>query len=334
MEHGGAAAVKMTDGLKFFVVMPVYNAAGWLKDTLYHLSRLEEGAFEVCFVDDGSSDGSGAILKEYCSSHRNALCICTEHGGVSAARNIGIAAARGDYVLFLDSDDRFSPNIFAVLGDCLAESRADIAVFGARVINYDSRHTLPDIQPRDIFYRGFSPHALFKEQGARPYVWNCAYGTQFLHANGLMFDEGVSLGEDQLFQFAAFPKASAIRFISDKLYCYNYLKFRSAMGCFLADGEERLRRHLLLVQKALRVWAGYGIAEENKPLFADWIYHFLYDDFTNIKGRRAREYSRYLKNILSEYDISAADMRAGIAKKLRFCSLTRPFVNRLLNMLP
>ena len=295
--------------VKFSVITPVYNAAEYINETLLHLAVFEGAPFEIIFIDDGSADGSADIIAEYCNGNANARLIKSPHKGVSAARNQGMAAARGEYILFLDADDSFADDIFAVLGRHIAQTQPDMLVFGAKVKNFSAEFILDDISPRNVIYKSFHPDILFKEEGARPYVWNCAYRTEFLRQNNIAFDEELSLGEDNLFQFTAYPLSKLTQFISDKLYCYNYLKFNSAMSHFLSDNVVHCRCHLLLVDKIISVLKKNTDFSALKDDFAVWEYAFLRDDFYIVKGKDLKELAHELKKIHKKHGISLRKLK-------------------------
>ena len=318
--------------VKFSVIMPVYNAAAYIGETLLGLAAHAGAPFEVIFIDDGSSDGSADILAGYCSNHANARLIKSQHKGVSAARNRGIAAARGEYILFLDADDGFTADIFTVLGKHIAQTNPDILVFGAKVINYSADFVLGDISPRGVVYEGFHPDILFREEGARPYVWNCAYRAEFLRQNNITFDEEVALGEDNLFQFTAYPLAKVTQFIPDKLYCYNYLRFNSAMLHFLSDSAKHCRCHLLLVDKIISVLKKNTDFSALKDDFLVWEYPFLRADFYIVKGKKLKELSGELRAIHKKHGISLRKLKD---KKtmIKLYALMHPCIQKIIKII-
>ena len=317
--------------VKFSVITPVYNAAAYINETLLNIAAHDGAPFEIIFIDDGSQDGSADILACYCSTHTNARLIKSPHRGVSAARNLGMAAARGEYILFLDADDSFSEDVFTVLGAHTAQTHPDILVFGAKVKNFSADFILEDISPRNVIYEGFHPDILFKEEGARPYVWNCAYRTQFLRQNNITFDEEISLGEDNLFQFTAYPLAEVTQFISDKLYCYNYLKFNSAMRYFLSNNKVHCHYHILLTDKIISVLmknTDFSALEED---FLMWEYFFLRGDFDVLNGKEFRELSLELRKIHKKYGISLCKLK-NKKVKIKLFAYMHPCVQKIIKI--
>ena len=101
------------DQIKVSVVIPVYNVERYLGECLDSVLTQSLDAIEVVCVDDGSSDSSAQILRDYAGRDPRVVNIFQENSGQSAARNAGTAAARGEYVLYLDSDDLLLPGALA-----------------------------------------------------------------------------------------------------------------------------------------------------------------------------------------------------------------------------
>lgn len=113
------------------IIVPVFNVERYLSECLDSLidQDIADREYEIICVNDGATDGSGAILEQYRSRCRNLVIVEKENGGLSSARNAGLDAARGDYIWFVDSDDFVQPNILRKLYDCVAASDCDRLVF-------------------------------------------------------------------------------------------------------------------------------------------------------------------------------------------------------------
>lgn len=117
----------------FSVVIPVYNVKDYLPKCIDSVLAQDFEDYEVILIDDGSTDGeSGAICDRYAAAHPERIrAIHKPNGGVGEARNVGIEAAQGEYLIFIDSDDYIAPNMFRVLADAVARFGSDIIGFGA-----------------------------------------------------------------------------------------------------------------------------------------------------------------------------------------------------------
>ena len=117
----------------FSVVIPVYNVKDYLPKCIDSVLAQDFEDYEVILIDDGSTDGeSGAICDRYAAAHPERIrAIHKPNGGVGEARNVGIEAAQGEYLIFIDSDDYIAPDMFRVLADAVARFGSDIIGFGA-----------------------------------------------------------------------------------------------------------------------------------------------------------------------------------------------------------
>lgn len=108
------------------VIMPIYNVEPYLRECLDSILAQTFRDFEVLAVDDGSTDSSGAILDEYAAKDSRVKPIHQANAGAAAARNNGMAQAQGKYLMFLDSDDFFEPDMLEKMYQKAEETNADI----------------------------------------------------------------------------------------------------------------------------------------------------------------------------------------------------------------
>ena len=123
--------------MKLSIIVPIYNVEQYLRKCVDSLLAQDISDYEIILVDDGSTDNSGAICDEYTSpSFVNSLTrsvvikvIHQENGGLSAARNTGIKAAKGEYICFVDSDDYWEPNVLGKLMEQVERDDLDVLRF-------------------------------------------------------------------------------------------------------------------------------------------------------------------------------------------------------------
>ena len=121
------------------VIIPVYNAAEFLKDGLNSLLKQTLREIEIICVDDGSTDGSLVILKEFEKADARIRVIHQENQGAGAARNNGMDVARGKYLAFLDADDFFEKNMLKAAYDRAEETEAEVCVFNADLYDHTEK---------------------------------------------------------------------------------------------------------------------------------------------------------------------------------------------------
>lgn len=119
---------------RFSIIVPVYKVEAYLAKCIDSVLAQRCQDFELLLVDDGSPDGCGAICDEYAARAPEKIRVFhQENGGAGAARNLGIAQAQGDYLLFVDGDDSLSDDLLSDLSDAMAHTDADLYLFGAFV---------------------------------------------------------------------------------------------------------------------------------------------------------------------------------------------------------
>lgn len=150
---------------KVSVVVPVYNAEAYLEECIDSILGQTLTDIEVIAVDDGSTDGSAAILKKYAERDKRLKVVMQENAGVSTARNNGIREAKGEYVSFIDSDDWIDADFLEKLYNAAKENNADIAaasvmLFGGgkrtrRLLEYKRNQVLNTLREKYVCFRVF-----------------------------------------------------------------------------------------------------------------------------------------------------------------------------------
>ncbi|MFI8090245.1 glycosyltransferase [Streptomyces sp. NPDC086080] len=201
------------------VVVPAYNAAGTLGRALDSLVVQTSQDFEVVVVDDASQDSSRIVAESYMDRipHLRVLARQTNSGGVGAPRNDGIRAARGEYVLFLDSDDELPVKACELLLESARNTGADICAGRAHRINLQ-RGTTHVWQP--MLYgadRAVDGIRSWPELINDPIAAAKLYRRDFLLENEVFFPEGVFY-EDTFFSAKSYTLASGISAIAEPVY--------------------------------------------------------------------------------------------------------------------
>ena len=179
---------------KISVVVPIYNVEECLAWCLDSLLAQDMPDWEGVLVIDGSPDGSRDIAAAYCEKDARFTLVDKPNGGLSSARNAGIAASTAPIVAFLDSDDRFTPDACRVIVDAFEREDCDVLTFGANPYPLEAGYPWLNyvLSPRDVSFEGYSSDLLFKE-ASRPFAWRTACKRDFLLDNGILFDETLSM---------------------------------------------------------------------------------------------------------------------------------------------
>lgn len=206
------------------VIVPIYNVSRYLRKCLDSLAAQSLEGLEIILVNDGSTDDSGDIAKEYADRHPELFSYHEEeNSGLSAARNNGFALSRGEYIAFVDSDDFVAPDIYRKMYEKAQEDDSDLVCCA-----YD-RISSPEEDPDDIEtvrrYRFYamehSGHSLYEYPSlmveSACYAWNKLYRRKLLEA--LSFPVGQKY-EDSAVTYSMMEMANRISLVNEPGYYY------------------------------------------------------------------------------------------------------------------
>lgn len=204
--------------MRYSVIIPVYNAKETLRRCLDSLVRQQFSDYELLLINDGSTDGSDAICREYASTYSCVRYFAKENGGVSSARNLGLEQAKGEYILFVDSDDYVSEDYFALLSHTLESNAVDLLMFGYR--NFGGASTEWDT---GVFCEetesGVAKRISFAVcQYLFSSLLSKAFKRQIIERDNIRFSNDLAIGEDQAFIFTYAMHIRSIGSIEDHLY--------------------------------------------------------------------------------------------------------------------
>ena len=185
----------------FSIILPAYNCEAFLSQGMESVLRQLPEDGELIVVDDGSMDGTARILKQYEGSRENLRIEYAAHSGASGARNRGLSLARGEYVAFLDCDDCLQDD-FLEKSRPLLDEKAGLYIFGIERVRIDGNSEFWTV--RDRIYDSVSDFADEYIRTRQLLIYsNCNkfYRRSLLEEAGLRFEEGLSFGEDRLFNY-------------------------------------------------------------------------------------------------------------------------------------
>lgn len=227
------------------VIIPVYNTEPWLEECLESACGQTLKSIEILCINDGSTDGSLAVLRKFAARDERIVVINQENRGVAHARNVGLNHAKGKYIYFLDSDDWIAPDALELLAGRMREKNLDILFFNARVIAEEGVEQ-NDLQRETNYFRRIHEYPS-KCKGEELYTLFCnnkelivSVCTQmtdraFLAGHSLVFPEGI-MHEDEVFVFKAILLASHAGY-TDKVLFNRRVRPDSAMAL---KGSEKL----------------------------------------------------------------------------------------------
>lgn len=257
------------------IIIPVYNAEKYLAECLDSITNQTMRSIEIICINDGSVDDSLNILKKYAKQDSRIHIYNQENSGVSVARNVGIQAARGECIIFIDADDYVDIKMMETLWENYKKYQADIIVFGGVSFPNRVEWIVNKMSTRNIIYQYDSIHALLYEKGSIPFMFNKLIKRDIFIKHKVFFDTTLALGEDQLFYFTIFPLARKIQYIDNKFYFYRVGNANSAMSHFGNKFKLKNNIHLQIVQKIINEWKIQGYLSGNERHLMRWAVKFL-----------------------------------------------------------
>jgi len=214
------------------VIVPVFNADAYLETCVDSVLSQSYGNFELILINDGSTDGSDEFCDALAEHDSRIKVIHQKNGGVSRARNVGLDAAKGDVIAFLDCDDYILPGMYEALIEKMEKSGARIAVCtvmdeleDGSVRKVDTGETML-ISGRDALRNlvtGMGDRAGHRETIWFS-VWNKLYDAKLFKEAGIRFDPDTDSAEDVPVNLAAFAQVDHILYYEKPYYFWRYRK--------------------------------------------------------------------------------------------------------------
>lgn len=235
------------------VIIPVYNRLDYLPECMESLLAQTYRNLEILLIDDGSTDGTLELCRRYAQEDPRIVVIAADHGGVSKARNLGLDAAKGEYVFFVDSDDVPHPRLAEVLLHSLTETGAAIAGTKNLPIGLEDWHEIP----RLIQESADSANTVYKTH--EEVIHAFFYGlSPFGVMGGIMirrefigqtrFHTELSIGEDYYFIYQNLIKGADAVFLTPRWYYYRNHPMNSDRNHSYASFWSRFYRRKLVWQ--------------------------------------------------------------------------------------
>jgi glycosyltransferase involved in cell wall biosynthesis len=205
------------------IIIPVYNEEKYLAQCLDSIFQQTYHNIEVIVVNDGSTDKSKEIIKQYQEWYSNLIYLEQENQGLSVARNIALKHAKGEYVFYIDSDDYLEKYSINRLYNKIVESNSDLVICGHTEV-YDDSMAGKDTEVKlnmdeMMIYSGEEVADMVLNFSFLGVVWNKMYRREHLIKQNLFFEEG-RYTQDWYPIFIQIHKAINISFINESLYNY------------------------------------------------------------------------------------------------------------------
>ena len=212
---------------KISIIIPVYKAELYLSRCLTSIVQQSFTDWECILVDDGSPDTSGIICDEYAKKDSRFRVIHQKNLGASAARNVGLDTALGEWINFVDSDDWIDSNMYKEILCAASEYKSDIVLFGVWDEYKDRKKTFC---PKLSSQKNKIINSFAKYPNYLNYPVNKLYKRSLLQHNNIRFPVGIKTCEDLFFNINAFLYANSIYQLKKSFYHYNRCNESSTMN--------------------------------------------------------------------------------------------------------
>ena len=242
--------------IKLSVIVPVYNTEKYLRKTLDSLVNQTFKDLEIIIVNDGSTDGSKAIIDEYEKKYENIMAIHLKNSGVSIARNKGIKKANGKYITFLDSDDYVDLDLYEKMYKQIDKDTDSVEC------DFIWEH--PNNERYDVLNKDIHPLL-----SVRAVVWNRIYKKDIITKNNIYFREDVYY-EDIEFCYEIFPYLKNKKYVNDA-----YVHYVQREGSITTCKTDKLKDVFTVLDGTIKYYKDNDLYEEYKEEL-----EFLYVRYT------------------------------------------------------
>lgn len=230
------------------IIVPVYNCEPFLEKCLRSVLCQTRGDLEVLVVDDGSTDGSGALCDQIALTDHRVRVFHKPNGGVSSARNLALEHVRGEYLLFIDADDHVEPGFAA--GMVSALEHGDVAVCAYDRVRPDSSQSFVLVPSGALPLQDLYEHTLCT-QVIGGGCCNKVFRTSIIRELALSFDTRIAVGEDMLFLVRYYQRCARAGYVADVLYHYRYHEKSATEASFFHKRVDQRTASILIAVEAM-----------------------------------------------------------------------------------
>lgn len=232
------------------VIIPVYKVENYLCRCIDSILANTYKNLEVICINDGSPDKCGEILDEYTKKDNRIKVIHQDNHGVSFARNVGLAIAKGNYISFVDPDDWVHERYFEILLEKIKQENCDIAICNYERTS-DSFEFLP-LSVENVTHERLSLEDMYMKRDYRCYIWGRLYTSKI--CKNVLFDEDMKVAEDTVFNVKLGVNQSLLKVTHVNATLYSYYS-RSGSAVFTADTYVQFdlaKKYIELIRKNKR----------------------------------------------------------------------------------
>lgn len=210
--------------VKFSVIMPAYNVEKYIGESIDSILGQNYSSFELIIIDDGSTDNTREVCEEYAKIDKRIKFVHKTNGGLSSARNRGLQIAKGEYVLFIDSDDYWCDySTLKKINSIIESTRGDLIVFSFEKVYKDDSKLVKNNKSKSKFVFDCCKEKIMKylieKNIYKACAWNKCVKKEIIDINHMNFPEGY-LNEDIIWCAELLVYCENIQYINEIFYAY------------------------------------------------------------------------------------------------------------------
>lgn len=283
------------------VIIPVYNAGKSLRRCIRSVLAQTVENFELLLVNDGSTDNSAAICDEYAAQDARVRVIHQSNAGVSSARNAGLDASEGEWVVFIDADDHVEKlYLESLLSQTRSSGVSALVMQGFRKIYPDGLEEQMDLG--NSVARGASMRRLFSEQPIFEfgYPFGKLYNRVILEKHHLRFDTHLKYAEDMIFMLQYIQYVDSVIFIPGTHYHYQVNASSLSQRYNSHESEFRCFKRFMELNESISNHFGFSVTPESLRYAALQLMRSIYALYIS-KGKSTSSRIKIIKKLKIQY---------------------------------
>lgn len=288
---------------KISIVVPVYNVENYLSRCLNSLLNQTLKDIDIICVNDGSTDSSVEILKDFANKDSRIKIINKENGGLLSARNYGMKYVTTDYVGFVDSDDWVEPDTYELALAAMEKNNVDFVSWGAKIVveNIDEDNIGVVLAKdyhniKNVGYKEINDSILCRTTVT---VWNKLFKTEIIKDNNLTFPNGLIYEDNEFFlKYAIYCKSA---YYIDK-YLYNYLqRSNSIIGNMCTKKSNKALDYIKIYENIYKYYESFNLLDKHKDLISNKFNSIMWNAYSHCQDKKLvkkklRELAKSLDN--------------------------------------
>lgn len=300
----------MDKEMLYSIIIPVYNVERYLKRCLDSVMKQSYRNIEIILVDDGSSDSSGVICDDFAKIDNRIVVIHKKNAGLGMARNTGIENSKGDYLLFVDSDDFISKDLIKDCDTELSKKKYDIICFDCAEfengrISYSNNSSVRSKFYGDDVVNVFLREMIYNKGNKKRYhdsAWSKLYSKELINRTNFRFvSEREFISEDYYSHLILFCNVKSVLYLPIVYYfhCYNETSLT------LSFDERRFKKNIYQYNQSLKKCDELGYSNDIKKAIAFQTFgNFIgaMKQLVNNKKMSFKEKIKVIRNVVNNPD--------------------------------